>query len=407
MNVSTRPHSHCLSVPEIQLPVDAHPMGQNYRPLTVAETEEIIAMDDPVRRNLRITQGYHDLKIGMTQLLGWKNVSWCGFATWASRTAGRFIRGEYVSEMVQSYLGQLGSVRRGNRYVEALFQRLTRAERRGLLTEPIENVTQIVTENVGWGNLLVFDDLAGHFARMIETFTGATSYDQRAIEDFVAVMKPGRTTEGGEDLLKSAFRNYYKAMFTEDGKEKAELILMASNQVGYHEQTRLQDAVVNSLNAPIADFIIRTAQRRAHEYTHRRLHRPIDLLIYQVVQPLCAWLQREWSSVATRWLMRIDLPEMSLSLAEDLPHRCEHYMFPKELLEIEHPELEAMLATLDYTPNTTEGSAAKNWGDLGDRMNFVVDFFRTRQQDQRLFWQPFADEQVEVIRAGGLPDGDL
>ena len=100
------------------------------------------------------------------------------------------------------------------------------------------------------------------------------------------------------------------------------------------------------------------------------------------------WLQTEWASVATRWMMRIELPEMTLSLGEDLPNRCEHYMFPKDLMVIEHPQLCALLERMDYTPDTVEGSAAENWGSLEDRMNFIVDFFRTRQQDESLLMAP-------------------
>ena len=42
-------------------------------------------------------------------------------------------------------------------------------------------------------------------------------------------------------------------------------------------------------------------------------------------------------------------------------------------------------------------SRAEDWADLGDRMNYVVDFFRTRQQDRGLYAQPFSDEQVALI----------
>ncbi len=40
-------------------------------------------------------------------------------------------------------------------------------------------------------------------------------------------------------------------------------------------------------------------------------------------------------------------------------------------------------------------------------MSFVVDFFRSRQQDGKLFDRPFAAAQAEVILAGGMPSGSL
>ena len=70
----------------------------------------IIALDaDPVRRNLLITQCYHDLSAALAHRLGAENANWCTFATWASRTAGRFIRDEEVPAAFREVL--LGSPR--------------------------------------------------------------------------------------------------------------------------------------------------------------------------------------------------------------------------------------------------------------------------------------------------------
>jgi len=57
----------------------------------------IIALDgDPALRNLRITQCYHDLSQSIASVIGATNVNWCTFASWASKTAGRFVRGELL-----------------------------------------------------------------------------------------------------------------------------------------------------------------------------------------------------------------------------------------------------------------------------------------------------------------------
>ena len=62
------------------------------------EVEAIIALNgQPALRNLRITQCYHDLSQSIASLIGDVNVNWCTFATWASKTAGRFVRGELVA----------------------------------------------------------------------------------------------------------------------------------------------------------------------------------------------------------------------------------------------------------------------------------------------------------------------
>lgn len=51
--------------------------------------------------------------------------------------------------------------------------------------------------------------------------------------------------------------------------------------------------------------------------------------------------------------------------------------------------------------------AAADWSKLGDRMNFIVDYFRSRQQSAKLMQPPFSASQTEAIRAGRLPVGPL
>ena len=73
-------------------------MNESIHPPSRQEIESIIGLDgEPVIRNLRITQCYHDLSQAVASVIAETNVNWCTFATWASKTAGRFIRGELVA----------------------------------------------------------------------------------------------------------------------------------------------------------------------------------------------------------------------------------------------------------------------------------------------------------------------
>lgn len=45
------------------------------------------------------------------------------------------------------------------------------------------------------------------------------------------------------------------------------------------------------------------------------------------------------------------------------------------------------------------------WG--ADRMNFVADLFRVWQQDSRLYLPPFTPEQIDSIRGGRTPAGEV
>ena len=386
-----------------------HPFGRSYRHVSERDIERIASISDQVQRNLRITQAYHDLKMSMTFLVGRKNVNWCAFAAWASRTAGHFIRGDYIPSLAQAYLDQVESFHRAIHTAHRMVARVHKSALlpHSILAESIERAAGLIADHLANGNLIVFADIAPIFARMHEEFRGATTYDGHAIERFLGRLRKGHVLEGGQDLLATAFRAYYKAMFEREPKKKAELMLLANNSIGYHEQTRLQEDIHRSLNAPIASFIMRAAHERAQAVSRGRVTTALHGVIDHVLAPFSGWLQRSWANVATRWLMRLDLPDRVLELGRDVRHPDLVDMFPPELATIDNPELRALLYELDFTPNTTRGSAASNWADLAERMNFVVDFFRTYQQDGTLFQPPFAEEQILVIRDGGIPTSGL
>ena len=61
--------------------------------MTPEDIDRVAAIADPVIRNLRITQAYHELSATMAARLG-PVANWCTYATWASKQAGRTIRKE-------------------------------------------------------------------------------------------------------------------------------------------------------------------------------------------------------------------------------------------------------------------------------------------------------------------------
>jgi hypothetical protein len=76
-------------------------------PTSLERIDWIVALDDdPVRRNLLVTQRYHDLSTALALALGPENANWCTFATWASRTAGRFIREDEIPTLFRAVLGR-------------------------------------------------------------------------------------------------------------------------------------------------------------------------------------------------------------------------------------------------------------------------------------------------------------
>jgi hypothetical protein len=367
----------------------------------------ISAMSDVSLRNLKITQAYHDLKVALTRVFGRENVTWCAYATWASKTAGRFIRGEEVPSIVRGYLDRAGTV---NEYVfnlELAGSRIHAQLDDDKIIGFVESILKDVQFNVAQGNLLVFQELAPPYARMLEEFETSHAYDPAFLKRFLAQFTPGSVADGGQDLLIECFTHYYRAYFEVDPKTKAEYLFLANALAGYHEQIRLQKPIVDSLNAPLQGVIMSLLHGQATADLPEHVHGVIREFLETAMRPLALKLEAEWREFSTRFLMQLMLPEITLDLGLDVPPIGEGQSFPDVLRTVENSRLLELLAKLDRTPDSLTGSAARDWASLDDRMNYVVDFFRSRQQDPSLYQQPFSDEQVETIRLGSMPVGPL
>ncbi len=212
-----------------------------------------------------------------------------------------------------------------------------------------------------------------------------------------------------------------KAMFEQDPKKRSELILLANAQTGYQEQTRVDPMVKGGLEAPVAVMLVEAlpvsfmedpiAELKAQLEEMKKHVEEVKQQVEEDIGRLLAragrCLQDEWRKLSTRWLMRLNLPEVTLDIGRDIPSLPSGEMFPAELEAIDSVELSALLYQIDRSPNTLVGTAAKDWADLGDRMHYIVDLFRSRQQASDMLRAPFTPAQIEVIRRGGVPQGSL
>jgi hypothetical protein len=82
-------------------------------------------------------------------------------------------------------------------------------------------------------------------------------------------------------------------------------------------------------------------------------------------------------------------------------------MFPPELLDLVGTVAAPTVSLWDRTDGTGAPTGARDWAVLEERMNFIVNLFRSRQQDAALFDPPFSNAQLEVLAEGQLPPGPL
>ncbi len=358
----------------------------------VADIAATVQVRDPVLRNLQITQLYHELAIALADQYGSRDITWCGFAKWTSCSVGRFLRGQTLHSVARKRLerflnGQGSSSPSGSNARQGLFRRLVSGVHTRLdpLFTCVESIDDQVRCELARGNLLVFEELAPLFAKLLAALQASPVHDPAVREAFVSELDPRPFAAGGQELLLRAFRHYYDLAFERDDKRRAEFMLLANLLVARHEQARLQ--VVIDCASTIPSTQLKALRSRLFS----------DLLDAQVARAL--------QKHARKQLMTLDLPNASVDLGEDVPPLFNGEMFPRSLVDLHVPELRDLITELDRTPDTTAGSAALNWTAISDRMNYVADLFRSRQQDLALYRAPFCLSEMAMIQRGIVPEG--
>lgn len=370
---------------------------------TIADVERIKNIKDPVDRNLRITQCYHALSAVLAGRTGLE-ANWCTFATWASQQAGQTIRKEDLARLLERSLNRSPSALRASQDVAAamniqgknLFQG---SEGVMLSAGHFTSAVDRASDAVGRGNKKVFEEIGYEFARFYQTCFSSQPpglpIDPQVIAAFCEQLREGDPPDG-QGYLRRAFCHYARALAESNLKSRAELILLANLEIGFHEQTRLQPEIAESMDAGWISFLefarplfgsIFPANGWFHLvylYIMRLLGRPTDLDL--AIQALLAEVQSQLRRVITEVMMTIALPSgVLLRLGEDFAAG-----FPESLKQITDLELTAFLEEHDLSPGGQSGTGAADWADLPDRLNYIIGLFRRYQEHPDLFDPPFA-----------------
>jgi hypothetical protein len=350
----------------------------------------VIHLDnDAVARNREITQSYHDLSSALADALGRENANWCTFATWASRTAGTFIRDEEVPQAVRLVLGRLDSpIRVTLANLNDVLTRLhddARFNEEGVL-EAIRTTIQDVAQLITAGNLEVYSELAPLFSDVVAALRSDTS--PHALDAIVHSLRPGSSQKGGQSLLANAFRTYSAARGERDPSRKAGMMLLANGQIGLHEQIRLQPFIAGALNAPLDDAV---AEALSHvgENLPRLIAHEVHALLSHAMHPIAELAEKEWCRIATRELMTLTLPDTTLVLGRDLPAPHGKPLYPAVLDPVVYAPAVELLTGYGATDPLRHGRGAHDWTLLSERMRYILELFRSRQRDRNLLKQPF------------------
>ena len=196
-------------------------------------------------------------------------------------------------------------------------------------------------------------------------------------------------------------------------KARAELVLLANIEIGFHEQTRLQPKIAEAMNAALIDhkeFRLRLIKALFPQNSWLVRLRLFLLKLFKRPRPLDAALdsllaeaRRLAHLIITEYMMSIGFPhDVILRLGEDVPAE-----FPPSLQHITLPDLQALLAQIDPTPDSPRESGAIDWSALPDRLHYIIDLFRCYHESTDLCDPPFTVEQVSALKSGRVPEGKL
>jgi hypothetical protein len=377
---------------------------------SVDEVRRITAIANPVLRNLEITHCYSRLAAEFTKRVG-DGANWCTFATWASRQAGRTVRGEDLVDHLGNRLAERrwllhpiatlwrGLLRRG------LFQPGTRLGRlTAELHTPFDAFEQ-ASAAIARGNLRVFEEIGLEFARYLDECL-SEPVDASRVRRFLEGLRPGDPPEG-QRYLRQAFEHYERMRVEETPKARAELAVLANLEIGLHEQTRLQPEIRGALDA--ANATKKDLGRRVLEAMFPSAGRSWPVIrapAAAVIGVVAAGFQRSSSRVAreaiTDSFLVLTLPARVLALGRHLADT-----YPDVLGEPADAELTELLAQFEPIAPAPDDCGARDWSDLKQRMHYLVHLFRAFHMTEELSRPPFTPEQVASFSRGVVPDGEL
>jgi hypothetical protein len=384
------------------------PQPQHAAAPTPDEVRRICNIANPVLRNLEITHCYYRLSLAFTARTG-ECANWCTFAVWASRQAGRTIRGEDMIEaIVRNTL--TGSV--FSHPIQSFWRRLiqrgllTPASRLGRLIAAIHSPFDAVeraSDAVARGNLKVFEEIGFQFARYLHSCAPDERPDSDAFLKFAAGLRPGHPPEG-QEYLKSAFAGYQRQFRDSDETSRAQRIYMANVLIGLHEQTRLQPEIQESLE--VAPATAGHLGMRALQAIYPGawnwaafVRRPLAAALAPIVRRISKHLREATRRTITESLMTLAFPSTTLALGQNLDR------VPASVLQnLSDPELLVILKRFE-TPD--KNWSADDWADLTQRMRFIAPLFRCFHDSRELLDCPFTAEQVQSLSAGIVPKGRL
>jgi hypothetical protein len=321
--------------------------------------DDIVAIDDPETANRAITNAHDRLSVALDAVLGpGSGANFHTWAVWGSREAGRTIERRDIPglrwrvALLGAAIGAiLGFLLLG--VVGGLVASFTFA---GFATLVAQRELAQARRAISHGNRIVLDEIGGVTARFVASCAGGGA---GRFEAFLDTLRPGATSSGGQDLLRGAFAAYHRARDEPDPSRRHQLVFAGNCLAVWHEHVRLQHDIAAAL-----PHLLRRA--------------------------------------ITRRLLHFSVGPEPLHVGRDLTP-VERDAWPSTLANLEVPVAVAVVATMrdrSRLPGQLEGSAAADWTVLHERLNYIVDLFRSRHLMVGVFDVPYPVSSPHLVGGG-------
>ena len=381
-------------------------LGRNLRcsGWTPPSDEDIAGMADPVLRNLCITQRYHEFAIALRDAGHGPDATWCAFAVWASKTAGATIRGDVLPARAKELLRQgddtsaaLGRFNSG--LAGKAMQHLTHDH----LGQLVEGVTADVSEHIAARQRPGLRANSRRSSPHCCNACRAAPITPATIDAAITPALKSLGTDADAASAAKAFSSYGQALCAPT-RERA-----SAGVASEHSRRRPRTAQVATCHFERAGF---GDSRHAREADPERDHSsPPDGGSptgpgRALTDDVCKVLDEAWDMALTESIMQLVTASETFDLRRDIPPLSGD-MFPSGLRTLAGTVAEDAFSQWDKTEGTGAPSGADDWAVLEQRMNFIVNLFRSRQNDSTLFEPPFSDAQLAALAQGQLPPGPL
>jgi hypothetical protein len=372
------------------------------RRIDTGAVEEICLLPDDLYRLRWVSYAYHDLSERLAVKLG-TNATWPTFARWSAYTISETLRLDRVNPRLEEVLRRHVLPARAVRPLVQIQRKL-----RSLDDGAMPTVLAL-------GNRMVFHEVGWTMAHLLSWLEAGSARKPKTWEDYRAGIEPFAPTDffrpAHPEWLRDGVGAYYDAWFENNPAKKAQHVLRGNILIGAYEQWRVDSffevaldfnpgSLVKDLRVTDHEKMVDQMMGIRHAGTRRALRHQWALL---------DWMADAYAAFLTRFVLTWDAPldsdkPTALRLGCDLPARRQSALNANTLEELDE-HVERLFATFDRSDGQIQGAGARNWRRYTDRMSFIVNLFRSQQQNPNLQVAPsFKEKRLLELR---LNDNDL